>query len=361
MSDIQTNTVQTNIVGSAGHIQLNRPKALNAMTIDMVTKMTEALRSWVNDDSVHHVIITSSQSRAFCAGGDVRQAVSVIDENPQEGATPYFKAEYGLDMCLASFPKPITSLVRGVVMGGGLGVARLSDYLVISSDIKMAMPETAIGLFPDVGASVFLRRAPLACALMMGMTGTIIGAGDALAWNLADIHCDEDDFDKLFNALSSCQSDQEIREILTQFQKPAPPAKFASQEAQIADIFLQETLHDIVASAKAHKQAGGYGDWFDHLDHKCPISIACFWHMMTKEPVPQTMIEAIDRDYHLARKLTARPDFREGVRAVLVDKDNQPSWHPATLGDVTDDMLAALFDFDAMSPLPERGFTPKKL
>ena len=353
--------VQINIVGRAGHIQLARPKALNAMTIDMVTNMADALRSWVDDDNVHHVIITSSESRAFCAGGDVRQAVSVIDQNPSEGATPYFKAEYGLDMCLASFPKPVTSLVEGVVMGGGLGVARLSDRMVISSDIKMAMPETAIGLFPDVGASLFLRRAPLACALMMGMTGTMIGAGDALAWNLADIHCHSADFDRLFEQLTSCETDRDIQTLLAEFHQPAPLAHFADQEALIADIFLQDTIHDILQAASVHKQAGGHADWSEQLLHRCPMSIACFWHMMTKEAVPQTMIEAIDRDYHLARKLTARPDFREGVRAVLVDKDNKPAWQPATLEEVTDDMMSALFNFDAMTPLPERGFTPKKL
>lgn len=353
--------IQTKIVKSAGHILLDRPKALNAMTIAMVTEMTEALRLWADDEKVHHVIITSSQSRAFCAGGDVREAVRIIGENPEEGATPYFRAEYGLDMCLSSFPKPIISLVEGVVMGGGLGVARLSDYMVISSDIKMAMPETAIGLFPDVGASLFLRRAPLACALMMGMTGTMIGAGDAYAWNLADAHCAGDDFDKLFDALSDCQSTQEIETVIAAHHIAPPKTYFASQEAQIDAIFLQDTIEGILAQASAHQQAGGHADWFDQLRHKCPISIACFWHMMVKEEIPQTMIEAIDRDYHLARKLTARADFREGVRAVLVDKDNQPHWQPATLSEVTDKMIEALFDFDAMTPLPERGFTPKKL
>ena len=344
---------------NAAHITLNRPQALNAMTIEMVTTMAKALREWADDDTIHHVLITSSAERAFCAGGDVREAVSVIDANPDIGAEPYFAAEYGFDMCLATFPKPVTSLVSGVVMGGGLGVARLSDRMVISSDIKLAMPETAIGLFPDVGASYFLRRAPLGAALMMGMTGQMFGAGDAMAWHIADAHIPQAEFEALFEALSQCKTQSDIDATITQFETKPPAPHFANHDDEITDIFCQETLTAIIEAARTLPDDHILAPCHDALLHKCPTSIAAIWYMMTKSDVPETSYQAILRDFFLARKMTARPDFREGVRAVLVDKDNTPLWQPASLDDITMPMMQDLFDFEGMSPLPERGFIPK--
>lgn len=349
--------IQREIVGHAGHIMLDRPKALNAMTIEMVTEMTQILKSWAKDEAVHHVIITSSSERAFCAGGDVREAVSVIKDNPEQGSEPYFKAEYGFDMCLATFPKPVTSLVSGVVMGGGLGVARLSDFMVITPDIKLAMPETAIGLFPDVGASYFLTRAPFHAALMMGMTGTMIGAGDAIKWQIADAVCAGARMDELFQALSKCRSRDEIHACLADVNDSPPDASLAHKMDDIEAIFGHKSLAGIAQAARDYAAKGGHAGWHEALSHKCPLSIACFWHMMQAPCASVT--DAILRDYHLARKMTARPDFIEGVRAVLIDKDNDPKWSPRQLADISEEMLAELFDFANMTPLPEQGFMPK--
>ena len=347
--------------GVAGLITLDRPQALNAMTIEMVTQMSEALLAWDADDSIHHVIITSSSPRAFCAGGDVRQAVGIIAENSQKGAVPYFDAEYGFDRILARFQKPVIALVDGVVMGGGFGVARLADIMVVSSTIKMAMPETAIGLFPDVGASLFLRRAPLAAALMMGMTGAVIGAGDAMAWRLADYHCDAETFAALQDDLCKTQTKDEVTACLEGYHSAPPKPHFASQIDDITAIFGTGTPTQIAEKAKRHADKGGEASWAAALAQKCPTSIALFWHMMTHERVPSSYEEAICRDYYLACKMTARPDFVEGVRAVLIEKDNAPNWHPATLLDIDHKMLADLFDFTSMPPLPEVCFTPKTI
>ena len=337
----------------AGIITLDRPDALNALSLEMVTMISETLRKWRDDEGVMLVIIRSSKARAFCAGGDVRQAVSIIADNPDKGAEPYFIAEYGFDQLIACYAKPIIALVDGVVMGGGFGVARLARYMVVSEAIKMAMPETAIGLFPDVGASLFLRKPPLAAGLMMGMTGTVIGTGDAIAWQLADYHCTSDQFDNLIKELSHCHSETEISACLDAYNCPPPAPHFAAQLSDIEQIFGNGTPAEIAAKAQEHAKSGGYAGWDEALHHKCPMSIAAFWYLMRHQKAPESYHQAIARDYFLAVKMTRRPDFVEGVRAVLIDKDNQPQWSPSSLIDITDEMLTDLFDFSAISPLPE--------
>jgi len=339
--------------GHAGVMTLNRPEALNALSIAMVQKMSEALDKWRDDEAIKLVIIRSSSARAFCAGGDVREAVSLIKEASDNGARAYFTAEYGFDRRLATFPKPVVALVDGVVMGGGFGVARLADYMVISSQIKMAMPETAIGLFPDVGASYFLRRAPFAVALMMGMTGTIVGAGDACAWHLADMHCNADHFDALARALSQAETDEQVRTTLSAYESAPPPAEMAHKLGLIEDIFNQDSLQNICDAARRAQDDSHGANWVAALEERCPSSIGAFWYMMRHLDVPQTAAQAIERDFFLACKMTARPDFVEGVRAVLLDKDNQPHWSPRAISEITDEGLADLFDFAGITPLPE--------
>ena len=338
--------------GLSGCIELDRPEALNALTVEMVCDISHALDQWHDDKTVSHVIIKSSSERAFCAGGDVRQAVSFIAADPIKSAEPYFAVEYGLDVKLASYSKPIISLVNGVVMGGGLGLARLASYMVISSNIKLAMPETAIGLFPDVGAAHFLRRAPLPAAVMIGMTGSIIGAGDAMAWQLADYHCPFDDFASLQTALGTARTPDEISACLHHYAKPAPDAQMYNSMSMIDQIFGQAQLADIVKEAARHQDDPLGAKWHHALQTRCPASIGLFWHLMRQKAPPKDAIAAIHIDYFLACKMMRRSDFPEGVRAVLIDKDNAPKWQPASIEEIDDQFLADLFDFAAMSPLP---------
>ena len=349
-----------------GLICLNRPDALNALNLAMVDAIKHALNSWLDDEDIFCVLLTSSSSRAFCAGGDVREAVGLIKQNPELSAEPYFEAEYGLDLVIANYPKPIISLVDGIVMGGGLGLARLSKYMIISAHIKCAMPETAIGLFPDVGASKFLRTMPEAAILMMGMTGTILGAGDVLQWGLADAVVEADNFKSIISDLISANtlSDTDLLAIINNYQTKSPPALYGSQRELINAIFNndspQQILEAALSRADDNSEAGRMArQWADALSHKSPTSIALFWAMIKRLPEPETTSQAIQRDFHLARKMMRRSDFIEGVRAVLIDKDNQPQWQPSTLKEADDDLLASLCDFTDMPLLPLPPFLLK--
>ena len=349
-----------------GHIHLDRPEALNALNLEMVNIIKQALLSWLEDDDILCVIFTSSSARAFCAGGDVREAVSLIKENPDLSAEPYFEAEYGLDILLASYPKPTISLVDGIVMGGGLGLARLSKYMVISTAIKCAMPETAIGLFPDVGASKFLRRMPEAAALMMGMTGAILNAGDVIRWGLADFITSADDFENIIDDLRKVNrlEDSDIKPILTKYQITPPQGLFAPHIALIETVFNHASPQEIAQAALTHasdeNDAGKIASsWSEALTKRSPTSITLFWTMIRRLDEPESVIDAIQRDFHLACKMMRRSDFTEGVRAVLIDKDNQPQWQPAHLAEVDEALLASLSDFRSMPLLPLPSFLLK--
>ena len=340
-------------------ICLARADALNALNLSMVSTIKDALESWLDDDEVSCIVITSSSPRAFCAGGDVREAVSLIKQKPELSAEPYFRAEYGLDLLIANYPKPIIALVDGIVMGGGLGLARLSKYMVISPQIKCAMPETAIGLFPDVGASYFLRCLPESAILMMGMTGTILEAGDIIRWRLADYITSSAHFDAIIHDLQSADmiTDDVIKNIISSYGIDSPKAKFADHMDLIEAVFNQDTPQAIAQAASQWASSANEGreiatTWANALHHKCTTSICLFWAMIRRLAVPLSVSEAIQRDFHFACKMMRRPDFVEGVRAVLLDKDNQPQWEPATLEAVDDDLLASLCDFTSMPLLP---------
>ena len=367
MEQIEKSQIVVKQQNQLGIITLNRPEALNALNLSMVSDIKEALENWLSDEAIKAVIVTSSSSRAFCAGGDVREAVSLIEKNPTLSAEPYFEAEYGLDLVIVNYPKPIIALVDGIVMGGGLGLARLSKYMVISETIKCAMPETAIGLFPDVGASKFLRCLPEAACLMMGMTGTILDAGDVMKWGLADYVIKADKFESLIEVLSSADNlnDSVIATILEGHQSQTLPEPYYHPHFDlIADIFDKATPQEIEKAAKHHaEKEGEKGElaqqWSKALSHKSPTSIALFWTMIKELKEPESFSAAIQRDFHLACKMMRRPDFQEGVRAVLIDKDNQPQWQPATLNAIDDDLLSSICDFTDMPLLPLPSFILK--
>ena len=336
--------------GVAGVVTLNRPEALNALSIEMLQALYSQLQAWQTNHSVRVVIIRSSSERAFCAGGDVRQAVAEIQEAGGAPAKRYFETEYGIHAMMPTLSLPIISLVDGVVMGGGLGLARNAGMMIVSERIKYAMPETAIGLFPDVGANIFLRKAGLPTALMLGMTGTMIGAGDVMSWGLADACIPATQFDAVITALSAISESDDIEAIISGFAVARPDSELAKNVSIIRDLF-QGTLSDILVKVEMsdHPQAKL---WHVALTSRCPASIAAIHHLLN-QPEPKSLLEAINIDYKLALNMTERPDFVEGVRAVLIDKDNAPNWSPANLAEIDGEFLQNLFDFDGLPDLQE--------
>lgn len=342
------------IDGCLGVVTLDRPAALNALSVEMAEAIVAQLSAWQASGEVSAILITSSSSRAFCAGGDVRQAIQLMDGQPDDaGARAYFTAEYRLDLFLAGYSLPIVSFVDGVVMGGGLGLCINAGLTYFSKTIKLAMPETAIGLFPDVGARLFLRRFGVEPALMLGMTGTVIGTGDALALGMGEGCLPAEIFAEAraeLAALDGPLREADIAAALVPLIATAPPGDFTVDASWIrlfhgSPTEIRQHIADLPADHPYR------ADWLNALDTRCPASIAAIHHIFTALPKPAQVADALQADYHLALTMTRRADFREGVRAVLIDKDNAPDWQPAQLDQVDEKLLAEIFDFSGLPAL----------
>ena len=347
--------IHFNVINSAGLVTLDRPTALNALTVEMVTDLRYVLLDWRDDPAISHVVIASSSPRAFCAGGDIRQARETIIADGFDGADAFFRGEYLVDLAIAEFGKPIIALCDGVVMGGGAGLAEHCTHIIMSEKTRFAMPEASIGLFPDVGASLFLGRCPLPVARLLGMTGYIIHGADCMMLGLATSMVVSEQMAGLKQSLLDCAG-SEIDQVIAEFKiDPGVPA-IKHQMGVIDHIFggdatpeqIQERAVDLSLMRPNDKLVSHVVTAFTE---RCPVSIKLFWHLLQMADGITDSCVALTLDFHLAMRMIRRADFIEGVRAVLVDRDNAPKWSPDSLELVDKALLDALFDKDDLPPL----------
>ena len=339
--------------GRAGLVLLDRPRALNALSAQMAAALRGQLGIWADDDDIGHVVMAGSEPRAFCAGGDVRDLHAIAIRGEFELMKTHFRAEYGAHLAVYDFPKAIISLADGVTMGGGAGLMQCSTHAIVSETTRFAMPESAIGLFPDAGASVFLGRCPRQVALCLGLTGHIIGAADCLMLGLAGAMVRAAEMSALREALLACDS-ADIDAVIHRFQLDPGVPPLQAQRATIDHVFAGRDLATM--RDRAGDLARLKGDSLAEAVHvalstKCPMSMHVFARLIEMGPRIADIPAALDLDYHLAIRMTERPDFREGVRAVLIDKSNDAAWQPARLEDVTPAMVDAVFDNAGLPPL----------
>ncbi|GAA4398168.1 enoyl-CoA hydratase/isomerase family protein [Tsukamurella soli] len=325
--------VATMVSGGTGHIALNRPKALNALTREMVRAISTALAEWEHDDVVTRVLITSTSPRAFCAGGDIR----TIRDEVVSGAdfTRFFADEYEMNLTLAEYPKPVIALIDGVDMGGGLGISVHGSHRVASEKALFAMPETAIGFVSDVGATYFLARLPKNVGRLMGMTGARLGAGDALAVGLATHFCPSERIGELAESLLR---GEDTAAALAAVAAEPPAAELPFDE--IDTVFGGGSASEVLAAVE-----GAAGAWAEGvrtaLQSACPTSVFVIYALLA-QAVHRTLPQCLAEEAVVGARMIRRPDFAEGVRAVLIDKDRNPSFTPATFADVDDAAIAAL-------------------
>ena len=338
---------------AAGLVTLDRPNALNALSMDMVLAFADQLSRWAEDETITHLILCSSSPRAFCVGGDIKYARQLAISDDPAGAEPYFRAEYLADVALIEFGKPVISLCDGIVMGGGAGLAQYSQHILMTETTRFSMPESAIGLFPDVGASLFLGRCPKSVARLMGMTGHIIGAADCLLLGLATAQVQSDSFSGLKEKLLRCQVD-EIDNIIVRFQCDEGQPLLSGQRQLIDYIFADgsvESMRDRAANlAEKLTHNKLVRDIVTAFETRCPLSIKLFERLLIETNHFTDPVEAIELDFHLALRMTKRADFAEGIRAVIIDKD-RAQWTPNSLEAVTETMLDAVFDRSGLPSL----------
>ena len=328
--------------GGLGRLTLNRPQALHALTTVMCSTCITVLSDWREDPAVQAVLIDHSGERGFCAGGDIRM---LADSGASDGrlAREFFFTEYRLNHLLFSYPKPVIAVMDGITMGGGVGLSAPARYRLATERTTFAMPETGIGLFPDVGGGWFLPRLPGRIGLWLALTGARIKAADCLHAGLATHHVPSERLPELKVALAENPID--IEALLAQFHVDPGPAPLRAHRAELDAAFGQGSVEAILAALEAGS------DWARAqalaLRTKSPQTLKVAFRQLALGLAAPDFAANMAMEYRIGARVVQRHDFLEGVRAVIVDKDNAPKWDPATLEGVGEDLLDAIF-----APLP---------
>ena len=329
----------TRIEGKAGRISLNRPAALHALNVDMVHAMTAALLGWADDPAVECVIIDHSEGRGFCAGGDIRflQESALVGG---EAGRQFFHDEYQLNHLLFTYPKPVVAFMDGITMGGGVGISQPAKFRVATENTRLAMPETGIGLFPDVGGGWYLSRLEGRVGQYLALTGARIAGPGCLALGLATHYLPSE---ALVEAKGRITEDPDrIEGILGQLSVAPPPSKIVEQIAQINRLFASDIYEEILAALEAEDT-----EWAQKeratLSTKSPQTCKVALRQLSESLALPDFAANMAMEYRIAHRVLVRPDFVEGVRAVIVDKDNAPDWNPATPEGVSDALLDDIF------------------
>jgi len=343
------------VTNNVGLIVLDRPNMLNAISLKMARSIREIMNRWKHKSDLTHVVISSSSKKAFCAGGDVRYAYLKAQAEDFEATDLFFKTEYLMDLSIVEVRKPVIALCPGIVMGGGAGIAQHATYTIMTESTKFAMPESSIGLFPDAGASLFFGRCPPSVKLLLGITGFIIGAADCFALGLSTATVRDRAIEELKRDLIDC-APSEIFEVIRKYQIDVEESLMKVQSQKVDEIFESGlSVEEMQARAKQCLRQNPDDKLFRFVDmafsHRCPMSMKVFARLVEESVNFTTPQEALNFDFFLAKKMTRRSDFLEGVRALLIDKDNSPQWSPSKLSEVSDDMIEKVFDKACLSPL----------
>ena len=340
-----------------GVITLDAPKSLHALTLDMIRAIDGALVRWASDAAIACVVLQSSTDKAFCAGGDVRSLRSAVAEQPGVVPNPqalaFFAEEYRLDHRIHTYAKPLLVWGGGIVMGGGLGLMAGASHRVVTESTRIAMPEIMIGLFPDVGGSWFLGRMPGRSGLFLGLTGAPMNATDALFTGLGDYFLRQEERAMVLDSLALAQwqassqaNSEQLDRLLRGFSAPAsmlPISEVRANFDAIAALTQAPTLPEVVAAIAAYDGDVAWLQKAAHsLDKGAPSSAALVWAMRERTR-HMSLAQVFQLELIVAVQCCAHGDFREGVRALLIDKDNAPRWQPASLAEVGDAYLDEYF------------------
>lgn len=332
--------------GATAHIILNRPKALNSLNRSMADAIAGKLAEWAESPSVEAVLIEGTGDRAFCAGGDV-VAVAKAVRSGDSLTRDMFVSEYSMNHAIHHFPKPYIAFMDGIVMGGGCGLSVHGSHRIVTERTMLAMPETGIGFLPDVGATWFLNQCPGLTGLYLGLTGARISGADAIWAGLADYFMPSSRLDDLRAALLLAE---DPATIVGEFAEPAEESELANRQPVIDRCFGAGTVEAILETLAADPDPLG-AEIVAMMDGKSPTSLKLTHHLLTRSSEP-TIEEALFWEFRASQGCMAGHDFAEGIRALLIDKDNSPNWQPNTLSDVTEAIIEAHLAEPAGGDLP---------
>ncbi|WP_342250946.1 enoyl-CoA hydratase/isomerase family protein [Sphingomonas sp. OTU376] len=339
-----TDDVLIQTEGKAGRIRLNRPKAIHALNTGMCAAMLEALAAWRDDPAIGIVLVDHAEGRGFCAGGDIRM---IAESGASDGvaAREFFRTEYQLNHAMFTCEKPIVAFMDGITMGGGVGISQPAKYRVATENTKFAMPETGIGLFPDVGGGWYLSRLPGKTGEYLALTGHRLDGAECVALGLASHYLPAEALEEAKARIAGDPA--AVEAILAELAIPAPEPRIAAHREAIDRLFAADTVEGVFSALEADG-----GEWaaaqLATLRTKSPQSMKVSLRLVREGRAKASFADEMAQEYAIGGRVAQSHDFIEGVRALIVDKDNAPQWKPATLEGVSDAMLDAIF-----APLPE--------
>ncbi|TFY85185.1 enoyl-CoA hydratase/isomerase family protein [Pseudomonas nabeulensis] len=348
--DIPQEEVLAEVRNHIGHLTLNRPAGLNAITLEMVRSLSRQLQAWADDPAVYAVVLRGAGEKAFCAGGDIRSLYDSF-KNGDTLHQDFFVEEYALDLTIHHYRKPVLALMDGFVLGGGMGLVQGADLRVVTERSRLAMPEVAIGYFPDVGGSYFLSRIPGELGTYLGVTGVQIRAADALYCGLADWHLDSarlSDLDQKLDLLKWHDSPlKDLQGVLAKLAvQQLPDAPLAALRPVIDHFFALPDVPSIVEQLQEVTVADSH-EWAlntaNLMQTRSPLAMAVTLEMLRRGRRLR-LEECFALELHLDRQWFERGDLIEGVRALIIDKDKTPRWNPATLHELDASHVASFFD-----------------
>ena len=342
-----TDDVIIRVNGPVGHISLNRPKALHALTLEMCHAMSAALAEWAKDDAIEAIIIDHDEGRGFCAGGDITfLRDSALNDGGKSGRK-FFHDEYQLNHQLFTYPKPVVAFMDGITMGGGVGISQPAKFRVATENTRFAMPETGIGLFPDVGGGWYLSRIGGRLGQFLALTGARLDGAEALWTGLATHYVPSEMLADIKARI--IERPGRISGILSEPVGTPPKARIEENAFHISKHFASDRYEDILASLEAAAADGD--DWAakerDTLGTKSPQTCKVALRQLATSKELTDFADNMRMEYRIASRVLTRPDFAEGVRAVIVDKTFDPKWDPPTPESVSEELIDSIF-----APLP---------
>ncbi|MFD9667597.1 enoyl-CoA hydratase/isomerase family protein [Rhodococcus sp. NPDC059968] len=328
----------TRVEDRVGRITLNRPRAINALDHGMVRAISEALTAWATDDRVDTVVLDGSGERGLCAGGDIR---SIYDDARTGGSASlaFWRDEYRLNAYIARYPKPYVAVMDGLVMGGGIGVSAHGSHRLVTERTRIGMPEVGIGFTPDVGGTYLLSRAPGELGTYAALTAGQLSGADAIHVGLADHYVPSNKLPALVAALATMPPDAAVTSVA----EAPPTSPLADRREWIDACFSADTVEEIVARLRAAGPGTEANEAADNVLANSPTALKVTLRALRSAATLPTLEAAIDQEYRMAVAGLRSPDFAEGIRAQIVDKDRSPRWSPRTLEQVDDALVDRFF------------------
>ena len=323
--------------GSAALIALNRPKALNSLNLPMVRAMRAAMESFAKDPEVSCVVVKGEGERGLCAGGDIRLIYQMGKAEDPE-VTRFWREEFPLNYLISHYSKPYVALMDGITMGGGVGLSSHGRHRIVTERTRLAMPETGIGYFPDVGATWLLPKAPGEVGTFLALTGQEIGAADAIYANLADACVPSERLVALVSALGELRgsaSNQQVRSVIDRFAVTPGDSRLEAERAPIDRAFRFDTVEEIVSALE--KEKGEFAAQArETIAKRSPTSLKLALRLIRLGRGSSGLVECLEREFAAGSEILRNKDFYEGVRAAIIDKDRNPKWSPSALSEVND-------------------------